>query len=96
MFDNTNRYNKYLVRPINKELTLNVTFYSNNSNNEIIVNNIEYAQPITILSNSFKNETSLFINWNTQPDGFGTQYSENEIITQLTENLDLYAQWFGY
>ena len=95
-FNNVARYNKYLIRPINKELTLNVTFYSNNLNNEALGINVEYAQLVTIFTNQFQNGTSLFVNWNTQSDGFGTQYSENEIITQLTENLDLYAQWFDY
>lgn len=36
----------------------------------------------------------LFLNWNTQPDGFGQTFFPKETIEALTNDMILYAQWY--
>ncbi|WP_274707204.1 InlB B-repeat-containing protein, partial [Aliidiomarina quisquiliarum] len=34
-----------------------------------------------------------FTTWNTQPDGSGTDYAPNDVVTIMGGDVDLYAQW---
>lgn len=43
--------------------------------------------------NTFVRENYQFIGWNTSADGSGVSYEDNAVITELTEDMKLYAQW---
>ena len=49
----------------------------------------------TVKENMFKRAGYTFGSWNTRPDGTGTQYAENAQITDLQNNVTLYAQWLA-
>lgn len=72
--------------------TYTVTFHPNegvgDSYTQTITENI--ATPLS--PNTFTREGYLFNGWNTQADGQGTSYTDEEEVT-LTTDLDLYAQW---
>ena len=38
---------------------------------------------------------SLFTGWNTEPDGTGTHYDENEVVEMPANDLILYAEWLS-
>ena len=47
-------------------------------------------------ANSFTRRAYLFVNWNTEPDGTGTSYSDEQVVSGLGNENDvitLYAQW---
>ena len=56
-----------------------------------------YDHPINLFKNPFTKEGYAFKCWNTEPDGSGTSYKDEEEILNLTsENfakIKLYAQW---
>ena len=46
----------------------------------------------------FEKENSLFVGWNTEPDGSGTNYGDGQSINSIAgndETVTLYAQWFS-
>ena len=49
----------------------------------------------TVKENMFERAGYTFGSWNTRPDGKGTQYAENAQITDLQNNVTLYAQWLA-
>ncbi len=52
------------------------------------------AKTMGVDANPFVREHYTFIGWNTAPDGSGTAYAPEEILSfQLGGNLELYAQW---
>ncbi len=68
-----------------------------NSNIETI-DNVEKGYlntRVVQLNNPFANEEYKFIGWNTESDGTGISYTEDEEIT-LSESITLYAQWKAY
>ena len=76
-----------------------VDFNKNNENATGIMNpqpfTYDQSQPLT--SNGFTRAGYLFDSWNTEADGTGTRYENNESVTNLTANaygiVTLYAQW---
>lgn len=48
-----------------------------------------------LTKNSFERAGYAFAGWNTEKDGKGTAYKNEEAVT-LTENTTLYAQWAAY
>ncbi len=83
-----------------------VSFTFNSDNNPIIIfdknsnsatgtmNALEMSAttPKALSKNNFKLTGKTFSGWNTEPDGTGTGYSDEESIT-ATQNMILYAQW---
>ena len=49
----------------------------------------------TVKENMFKRAGYEFGSWNTRLDGTGTPYAENAQITDLQNNVTLYAQWIA-
>ena len=43
--------------------------------------------------NAFSRPEKIFLEWNTEPDGSGTSYLDQETISGISEGLVLYAQW---
>lgn len=48
---------------------------------------------VKIDENTFINEGKEFTGWNTAKDGSGTTYQPDAVVTEITENTVLYAQW---
>ena len=51
--------------------------------------------PYTVAKNTFTKADAVFEGWNTAPDGTGTAYAANDVISDYgsSEPLVLYAQW---
>lgn len=83
-----------LLRPIQLIETEHptITFNSNNSNEETTLQQINYNTTTKLTKNSFENIGYTFKGWNTEADGSGTFYEDEENI-ELTADITLYAQW---
>jgi|GEM_PF-6710459 len=59
--------------------------------------NVFMASPQQLTMNNFLKTGSIFIGWNTEPDGSGTSYADGQTVRYLTtvhnEVITLYAQW---
>ena len=53
--------------------------------------------PVALTQNAFEKDNHVFVGWNTAPDGTGTQYSDEDLVQNLssTDNdvITLYAQY---
>ncbi len=53
---------------------------------------------VTVLgnTNSMTKTDCVFNGWNTRSDGTGTHYDVGDVISSISENITLYAEWVGY
>ncbi len=53
---------------------------------------------VTVLgnTNSMTKTDCVFNGWNTKSDGTGTHYDVGDVISSISENITLYAEWVGY
>ena len=92
--------------PVTRDITLKAAWLPNVYSIEFDANGGEgkasimwaaYDHPINLFKNPFTKEGYAFKCWNTEPDGSGTSYKDEEEILNLTsENfakIKLYAQW---
>ena len=70
-----------------------ITYYSNDGLNNKYTQAVSHGENATLLNNTFTYKGYTFKNWNTRSDGNGTTYTNNQVIQNVTENIDLYAQW---
>ena len=71
-----------------------VTFNSNNPAAEIKYQDVNDNQEFSLLENTFIYKGHIFRNWNTDPNGNGTSYSNEQLIEGgINEDLTLYAIW---
>lgn len=70
-----------------------ITFNDNNSGTLAYqsVSSVS-ATPAKLNANSFNYAGHYFVNWNTEPDGTGTAYEDEESV-RINENTTLYAMW---
>ena len=75
-------------------VTYTVTYNANGGTGEMIDSSSPYSasSTVTILNNSFSRDGYTFVCFNTQADGFGTDYNSDETFT-ITANTVLYAKW---
>jgi len=96
-------YGKYTSR-YGIDITLNVSkpvytvvFHSNNGVDETSTQNFVYGTSQALKTNAFTKINYIFAEWNSEADGSGTSYSDEEVVDKLTsinnDNVDLYAQW---
>lgn len=71
---------------------LTVTLHANNGTEDVASLVGDEGDEVTLPKNTFTKEGNSFAGWNTQADGSGYAYSDEQTII-LSENLDLYAQW---
>ena len=71
--------------------TYSVTFNGNGGTGSMDPQ-IFYGVETQLSANEFEKEGYVFSGWNTEDDGSGTQYAEEESINP-SENMVLYAQW---
>ena len=58
------------------------------------LNEYETDDEVLILSGDhMQREGYTFIGWNTEEDGSGKRYTAGDMVTNLEEDLELYAQW---
>ena len=69
--------------------TVTVTFHNGDETETQVV---YVNDPTELFPNRFEKEGYTFMSWNTDPNGNGTVYGEEELI-RIQSNLDLYAQW---
>ncbi len=75
----------------------NVIFHSNTVADETLSQQYTYSISAALNENTFSNQGYYFAAWNTEPDGSGTYYDDEQIVSNLCDiegdNLDLYAIW---
>ena len=71
-----------------------ITFNSNNPAAETNIQEVDVNQDFNLLENTFIYKGHIFRNWNTNPNGTGTSYTNEQLIEGgLNEDLTLYAIW---
>ena len=73
--------------------TYTVTFDANGGKGSMEDQSFNYGADVTLTENTFTCENYKFTGWNTKADGTGTTYTDGDTISNLTENITLYAQW---
>lgn len=76
--------------------SFSVIFNSNNDNNEEVTQIIEIDTDVQLMNNPFTYESHNFIKWNTEADGSGTDFANQEYVNNLVEinnSITLYAIW---
>ena len=72
-----------------------ITFNGNggiSSEGDVYTQPVRSNVPTPLSTNRFEFEGHHFMGWNTEADGTGTTYGENQLVT-LSGDLQLYAQW---
>ena len=69
-----------------------VTFDANGGEGEMEPQLFLYGIRKPLMENSFTREGYVFVEWNREPDGSGTTYQDQELMS-LYEDITLYAQW---
>jgi uncharacterized repeat protein (TIGR02543 family) len=81
-------YAKYIANP-------QVTFVSSFPGGAVpTTQSISPSVATDLRANAFRQTGYAFASWNTEVDGSGTSYLDEEAVT-ITEDLTLYAQWLG-
>ena len=73
-----------------------IVFDGNGGTGTMPNQNVRVGQTTTLNANTFTDPYHSFVEWNTDPDGNGTSYANNDTITNLGNDGDtitLYAQW---
>ena len=77
-----------------------ITYHANYEGNENTVSQYTgYGAKTVLNSNSFQRDGYIFVGWNTESDGSGTAYNNEQELketTALTQDIDLYAQWVAF
>ena len=71
-------------------------FNSNDGKNITKNQEMYYDHTYNLRENEFEREGYIFKGWNTEPDGSGTSYANNQEvfnITNVNETINVYAQW---
>ncbi len=77
--------------------TYYIRFNSNGGTGTMNNQQMTYGTAATLTPNDFQKDEYSFTEWNTEPDGLGTSYEDEESVNNLTTinggYVDLYAQW---
>ncbi len=80
-----------------KQNHYSIRFNGNGGTGTMANQEFVYGTAQNINNNAFTKENSIFIKWNTAPDGSGTSYSNGQLVSDLTKTeggiIDLYALW---
>ena len=69
-----------------------ITFHANNGTEETTTQEMQTSTDTALKKNAFTKTDYMFKEWNTQADGKGTSYKDEQVLS-VTNNLDLYAIW---
>ena len=72
-----------------------VTFNSNNGTDEESTQDVEIETPTKLNKNTFTRLGYIFAGWNTEADGTGISYEDEQNIS-TSNDVTLYAQWIEY
>ena len=70
-----------------------VKYYANSGIGTMEDETVEFGDDYIVLANAFAKPYHTFTGWNTNSIGNGTSYSANDVIENVTGNINLYAQW---
>ena len=73
--------------------TYTVTYHANVTGVEDIEVEYNEGDDVTVAANTFTNPGYAFTEWNTEADGSGDSYAPGDIIQDIDDDIDLYAQW---
>lgn len=75
--------------------TYSITFNGNGNSSGSMSNmtGISCGGSATLTANAFTKTSNIFDVWNTAADGSGVPYTDGALITNITSNIALYAQW---
>ena len=69
-----------------------INFDGNGGSGTMSSQTVVYDQQNKFSKNTFTKTGYSFSSWNTKPDGTGTSYTDEQIVTKV-EDMTLYAQW---
>ena len=70
-----------------------VAFDANGGEGTMDAQRLEEGYETGLTANAFSCTGHTFTGWNTVADGSGTAYADQAVLTGLTEDITLYAQW---
>lgn len=70
-----------------------VAFDANDGEGTMDGQRLEVGYETGLTANAFSRTGYTFTGWNTAADGSGTAYDDQAVLTGLTEDITLYAQW---
>ena len=73
--------------------TYTVTYHANVTGIDDIEETYNEGATVTIAANTFTNAGYTFSEWNTQADGDGDPYEAGDVIENIQNDIELYAQW---
>ena len=96
-------YSKY-VSSFGKNISINVSqpaysvvFHGNNNSNTTFTQLFIYGTGQRLRANTFSKPQYVFTGWNTEIDGSGTSYIDEQLVNNLSQinndTVHLYAQW---
>ena len=96
-------HSKY-ISSFSDTITLNIRkpeytieFNANGGTGSMSSQTLTYGTSTNLTANSFTRTGYSFTGWNTESDGSGTSYTDNQLISNLTtingETINLYAMW---
>ena len=101
--DGTNDYEPGTTIDVEADMTLKVkweeavtvTFESNGGSGEMESMTVLKGNNIVLAPNSFEapSEGMIFAGWNTDAAGYGSSYTNKEVIKNVLSDITLYAQW---
>ena len=96
----TNRYFKGTISNMKVEIlekdSYQIRYHNNGGTGMMLNQTIELNTPTPLNTVAFTYEDHRFVEWNTSPDGRGTSYTNEEVVTSLGNKddiIDLYAIW---
>ena len=72
--------------------TYTITFHPNGGTGSNYTQTVNANEATALTTNTFTRSGFNFSGWNTQADGNGTAYTDQQTVT-LTADINLYAQW---
>ena len=82
-----------LTANYNNVPTYTVTYYPNVTGLTPIEMDYNEGEDVTIANNTFTNTGFAFTKWNTAENGSGDDYMPGDVINDIDDDIDLYAQW---
>ena len=73
--------------------TYTVTYHANVTGTADIEVEYNEGDDVTVAANTFSNPGYAFTEWNTEADGSGDNYAPGDVIEDIDDDIDLYAQW---
>ena len=73
--------------------TYTVTYHANVTGTTDIEEVYYEGDDVTVAANTFSNPGYSFTEWNTEEDGSGESYAPDDVIEEIDDDWDLYAQW---